>query len=286
MNTPEPQPDAPQTWASPWRWLIGAALLVHLLAVVITPLHYASRSGANSSPLLDAVEEPLRPYTQAAFLNHGYAFFSPDPGSSRLIRYRVKNGEGEVIEQRFPDRQRHWPRLLYHRYFMLSEQMPPFVPGKPEPQPPKGSPEYAEAMAAWRMYEAERQRSRTGYIKRWEAVKQHLRAKYSVEDVELMRLEHMLPTPGDVLGGMQLTDKRLIRELPEQDSFAPQQGPGGPRAPLPGAPPTGPPALGLPAPGPPGGGPPFGLPAHMLRQPAPGVAPGPLPPQQPGRSQP
>jgi len=290
MSTPEPLPELPATWRSPWKWVIGAALLVHLLAVVITPLHYASRSGANTSPLLDAIETPLRPYTQAAFLNHGYAFFSPDPGSSRLIRYRLTTVDGKKVEQRFPDLKHHWPRLLYHRYFMLSEQAPPYVPATPEPAPRKGTPGYAAAMSDWNLYEAERKRSRQVYELRWEAMKQHLRAAYNVKEVELTRIEHMLPTPGDVLSGMRLHDKRLYRDLPEEAGFAPL----GPAAP--GAPPgAGLPGAGFPPGNVPPGVPPGNLPPGMptgapygMRRPVDGarVPPAVLPPLPPQRSKP
>jgi len=238
MSTQQPEPvTTEKTWRSPWKWVIGAAVLVHMVAVAITPLHYASRNGPNTSPLLDVIELPLRPYTQAAFLNHGYAFFSPEPGSSRLIRYRLTLPGGEKIEKRFPDIKRHWPRLLYHRYFMLSEQSPVYVPASPEPAPRKGDPGYAEDMLDWQLYETERKRARFIYVHRWEAMKQHLRATHNAKEVELMRIEHMLPTPDDVLGGMTLTDKRLYREMPETAGFEPETPPAAPQpTPLPAPP--------------------------------------------------
>ena len=54
-------------------------------------------------------------------LANGYRFFAPEPGPSHLIRYEVTLPDGTRKEGFFPDRAHHQPRLLYHRYFMLSE---------------------------------------------------------------------------------------------------------------------------------------------------------------------
>ncbi|NIO41435.1 MAG: hypothetical protein GTO41_15415, partial [Burkholderiales bacterium] len=55
------------------------------------------------------------------FLDHGYRFFAPEPGPGHLVRYEVTTSDGAGAAGQFPDRDRIWPRLLYHRWFMLSE---------------------------------------------------------------------------------------------------------------------------------------------------------------------
>jgi predicted XRE-type DNA-binding protein len=37
------------------------------------------------------------------------------------VEYRVTTANGDQQAGVFPDRNRHWPRLVYHRWFMLSE---------------------------------------------------------------------------------------------------------------------------------------------------------------------
>lgn len=65
----------------------------------------------------------FRWYLNALYLNHGYSFFAPDPGPSLVMEYEVQRKDGSTIRRgRLPDVERHWPRLLYHRYFMLTSQ--------------------------------------------------------------------------------------------------------------------------------------------------------------------
>jgi hypothetical protein len=65
----------------------------------------------------------MQRYLDALYLNHGYYFFAPDPGDGHLIYYDLFDDQGAVMKQgKFPDWELHWPRLWYHRYFMLAEQ--------------------------------------------------------------------------------------------------------------------------------------------------------------------
>ena len=75
-----------------------------------------------SSPLLEDGYQIALPYNEALFLNHGYHFFAPDPGASTLIAWEIpRDGDAPVVG-RFPDVSIR-PRLLYHRYFMLAENV-------------------------------------------------------------------------------------------------------------------------------------------------------------------
>jgi hypothetical protein len=64
--------------------------------------------------------EIAAPSLQLMYLNHGFHFFSPEPGGSTLISYVLEFEDGTTQSGRFPNKQ-IWPRLLYHRHFMLSE---------------------------------------------------------------------------------------------------------------------------------------------------------------------
>ena len=92
-------------------------LAFHVFAVFISPAAMPP-----SSPLLEDGYRIALPYNEALFLNHGYHYFAPDPGASTLIAWEIP-GEGEApAVGRFPDVSIR-PRLLYHRYFMLAENV-------------------------------------------------------------------------------------------------------------------------------------------------------------------
>jgi len=127
----------------------------------------------------------LGPYVQVMYLDNGYRFFAPEPGPSHLIRYEVVLPDGKRVEGFFPDRTRHWPRLLYHRYFMLSE----FVSTLDGPGVP---PELVEQYAA-------------SYAK-------HLAHEYGAKQVTLYLRTHNIPDIEDVRQGKKLDDPSLYEE--------------------------------------------------------------------------
>lgn len=115
--------DADASGASWWRrsrivrWAVNAWLMLHLGALLIAP----SAVGP-SSDLIHSAWDLFQPYIQVLYLNHGYHFFAPEPGESTLLAYEAERADGTVIRGRLPDRSTS-PRLLYHRYFMLTEHM-------------------------------------------------------------------------------------------------------------------------------------------------------------------
>lgn len=94
----------------------------HIFCVAIAPVGMPP-----TSPLLSDVSEFARPYNEFFFLNHGYHYFAPDPGGSTLIQCEVPQQTGRNKRLRFPDVEIS-PRLLYHRYFMLAENVGAFPP--------------------------------------------------------------------------------------------------------------------------------------------------------------
>ncbi len=95
--------------------LVNVWLCYHLFAIVIAPA-----SVAPSSRVEQRGWEFAAPYLQLMYLNHGFHFFSPEPGGSTLVSYVLEFDDGSTKTGRFPNRQ-IWPRLMYHRHFMLSE---------------------------------------------------------------------------------------------------------------------------------------------------------------------
>lgn len=123
-------PDRPNSPAgAPWGPVARAAaslgLVWHVVAIMIAPISTPPRFEGPPSVLGTTLGRVYRPYITAMFLDHAYKFFAPNPGDSHLIRYDLYFADGtkkiHQEDQIFPDRTRHWPRLLYHRHFMLTE---------------------------------------------------------------------------------------------------------------------------------------------------------------------
>jgi hypothetical protein len=105
-------------WSRTRRRVATAGLLLHLVAVIAAPL---SLNGAYQSLLWPV--RFLRGYATALYLDHGYRFFAPDPGPTHTIRMERTRADGRRENIRLPDSGRTWPRLLYHRWFMLGESL-------------------------------------------------------------------------------------------------------------------------------------------------------------------
>lgn len=132
----------PRPWSSGLKWLVSAALLFHLAAQFFATWNAAPPP----SDLGQALAAPFEAYIAAARLNQGYRFFAPDPGPSHLLRFEIFDRDGkpvELTEFALPTDKTKGQlpppelqvgllspraRLLYHRYFMLTEQLAQFDP--------------------------------------------------------------------------------------------------------------------------------------------------------------
>jgi hypothetical protein len=150
------------------RMAINAWLVLHVAAIIIAPAAVSP-----SSDLVQAGWDMFQPYLQILDLNHGYHFFAPEPGDSTLLAFEAQRADGTVISGRIPNRS-IVPRLLYHRHFMLTEQM-------------KDAP--AALQQEWVGSYAE-----------------HLCQKYGAARVKLTGQIHHLPTMEMVRAGMRLDD--------------------------------------------------------------------------------
>ena len=194
----------PSRWPKIW-WVWSILIGLHLTAVFVPPFTFISSSPDALSPLAADVREFFLPYTTFAHLNHGYAFFAPNPGPSHLIEYRAEFDDGRsAIEHTLPDKKRHWPRLLYHRHFMLSEQLnSDFTPATVSADEPDS------ARDEWRrrrgIYEAKRQ-----------SFHDHLVDRYGASRLQMRLVEHDLPSWSDVQNeGQLLDDSSLYRTIDE-----------------------------------------------------------------------
>lgn len=208
------------------RFAISAALLFHLFAVFLAPFSFASRVGSGTSPFADGLMLAFRPYIDALFLNHGYFFFAPNPGETHLVRYRLEFDDGRApVTGVFPNLQEEWPRLLYHRHFMLSEALHnAYAPADPQPEP---TPPPQNATAQQQQQYQQQKRNYDEQFRIWrhrrdqyEALRDsfadHLKSKYGASRVTITRVEHRNLLPDEMTTfGKQPGDADTYRDLPE-----------------------------------------------------------------------
>ena len=206
-----------------WKGILSVLVVLQLLAVTAEPFRFFTRSPRGTSPTADPVRNLRGPYVEFAYINHGYFFFAPEPGPSHLIDCTLVDSEGTESSLRFPDRQLQWPRLLYHRHFMLTENLqqlwvPPFDPELADPQ----------VASNW---QADRKR----YTLIRSSMERHLIHRYKAERATIERVEHRLPSDEEVFGQkLKLTDPSLYMTLPDAgptQQSTPETGPVGPLAP-------------------------------------------------------
>jgi hypothetical protein len=95
--------------------LVNVWLVYHLAAIALAPW-----SVPPSSRFVQNAWQGVGAYVQILFLNHGYHYFAPEPGNSTLVAYVLEMPDGRRETGKIPNRG-IWPRLLYHRHFMLTE---------------------------------------------------------------------------------------------------------------------------------------------------------------------
>ena len=160
------------------RGSASIAILVYLAAVIIAPL-----SGPPpASRLAQVIIQPFRPLLGALYLGHGYRFFAPDPGPGHSIRWTMTMPDGSLRSGQIPDAAHDWPRLLYHRRFMVAEKLAALVPPTDVP---------AEIWA----------QARTDWLPLVKGVAGTLLWKQSGSRVSLEIVEHYLPGPDEVIAG-------------------------------------------------------------------------------------
>ncbi|XZE54651.1 hypothetical protein SH139x_000626 [Planctomycetaceae bacterium SH139] len=195
--------------AKRWRLLASIFIVGQLWAILGRPIEFATQGPTGTSPAAAAFYKPIRGYSEFTYLNHGYAFFAPDPGPSHLLRATVERPPEQPVTLLFPDWDRQWPRLLYHRHFMLTEFLhntfqPPLPPLESAPSELAGDQGLAERWSLDRQrYEAIR-----------ESYRQHLQTAWGTEMVRLQRVEHQLVgLPEFLQQGQPLNDPVLYVDL-------------------------------------------------------------------------
>ena len=219
-------PEMPSSgWSLAVRIVVSILIFSYLTVVVIGPM--SNPIGAEN--LTTPLRKFVAPVHNALFTGHGYRFFGPDPGPSHLLSYKVKKADGVEIGGRFPNRNdnKQWPRLLYHRWFMLSERVYEEHLLTMDEQSHSGTMEALdqraeELRAAGRIDLAnrivkERQQQAEDYTQTRSridslvsAIAKHLLKTHDGESVELFVQERSIPRPGDVSMGAKLDNKNYL----------------------------------------------------------------------------
>ena len=206
----------------------------HLLAVLAEPLHFFSRSEVQTSPEFAALRRTLAPYVEWLYLDHGYFFFAPNPGPSHLVAAKLaanpgtsttQTGTAEANENElsmgeiaylFPDRTRHWPRLHYHRYFMLSEFYNNVFAPAELLEEDRQDPEFVARWTQDRQFYSSLQNSISNSIAHRLSESNPKLGQPQRPSIDLIRLERPLPSVEQVLKqGIRLNDSRALEVLPE-----------------------------------------------------------------------
>jgi hypothetical protein len=160
------------------RRLVSLVIVLYLAGVIIAPL-----SGPPpASELSQVILQPFRPLLGALYLGHGYRFFAPNPGPGHSLRWTMSMPDGSTTSGSIPDAESDWPRLLYHRRFMVPEKIAPLVPPPDAP---------AEIQA----------QTRGEWLPLVKSVAGNLLRTHRGDRVTLELVEHYLPGPEEVAEG-------------------------------------------------------------------------------------
>ena len=182
------------------RW-VSAFVLFHLTAIFVAPWS----SPPPASQLSQTVAGFFRPYLKTVAMDNGYRYFAPDPGPSHLVRYEITTRDGEVVRGQFPKRGELWPRLFYHRHFMLSEMV--FMLTAPTKDVPP-----MNVLTTAQQLELERQRQISTELQ--QSFARHLLSRHDGIRIRLTAVVHAIPPPSELQRGMKLDDPSLYREMP------------------------------------------------------------------------
>ena len=207
-----------------WRTVISLLLLGYLVVLLLGPLSNPIASEHLTRPMARAVA----PIHRVLFQGHGYRFFAPEPGPGHFIECRLTMKDGSKAVSRFPDRDVHQPRLLYHRWFMLAETIFTELDGTPDAESFAAAQvtlrrELAALRSAGKLKlakqlsahidlldrEYERARERIENLIRSVAA-DVLKKQTDAEAVELVLSERTIPLPVDVANGARLNDPQYL----------------------------------------------------------------------------
>lgn len=186
------------------RVLLSGFLAVHVFATFLSPFHFNTiPPGGRPAPDADWLLPWFQPYINFMFLNHGYAFFAPDPpAANHLIRGTLVFDDDQAdVNRQYPDRNRQRPRLLFHRHFMLTE----FLHGNYPGPPPESNDDAVRENYL---------RSLRTYYRLKSSFENHLQVSSAAKSATVTRIEHrMIPYEVLLRESPSLNDPRTFSDL-------------------------------------------------------------------------
>jgi hypothetical protein len=215
-----------KSWTTQKRCWVSLLLVLYLIVVISGPM----TNPIATEELTGPIGRTLQPVHQSLFLGHGYRFFAPNPGPSHLVVFKIYDGADLKREGVFPDVARHWPRVIYHRWFMLSETLFEEMNRTPNQASFDETQNYLNKQierfegagqgGMARPLIARRDRLAKLYplsIRRIDDLKysvaQKLLETFGGNRIELFVQERGLPSPADVALGQKLSDKNSLSQL-------------------------------------------------------------------------
>jgi hypothetical protein len=180
-----------------------------------------------NSEVAEVYRRATEPARQALYLDHGYRFFAPNPGPSHILKYEIGMPDKTTVSGQIPDRDKFWPRVHYHRWFMLSEFLFNDSLGLRDP----AQFEAEQQVLAERAHEL-RSHGKGAFARKIEdskrlakqnienrrkrikdltdAIGQHLLREHGGQWIKLSVHERAIPTPGDIILGESLGNSERI----------------------------------------------------------------------------
>jgi hypothetical protein len=204
-------------WSPRARAIASVLIALHVAAVFVAPWSYPRPS----SDLSRITARGLWPYLHGVGIYNGYRFFAPNPGPSHVVRYEMELKNGDIRRGQFPDVKQHFPRLLYHRHFMISERVnelsnpPTEPPAPPAVVPPRWrqrvQAEYAAMQQAHAQAVAQQTEQQEKLVR---PIAMELLRRHDAKRIRLWSVEHTIPTPEQVVAGVPLDDENLYQLRP------------------------------------------------------------------------
>lgn len=196
---PAHTPQSPVPLRRSLRLVISVLLILHLVVVIATPMGIV----IPASQLAREIIRYAAPYLQLGNVSHGYAFFAPDPGPGHIIDYELFFQDGHTERGTIPDLEEYWPRLRYHRHFMLTEQLASLH--EEEPLRPADS-RYDQA---WKQMHDRWMLQNRDFERRASSYGHHLLNTTGASQVEMHLIRHHPANREDILRGGSLQDPEL-----------------------------------------------------------------------------
>ncbi len=196
------------SWSLRTKVVASILFAAHIFAVFAAPSAApppASYSWNWLAGRIDGREGLISPYLRAVYIKHGYRFFAPNPGPSHLVRFEIDLRGGGQIEGHFPNTEDQFPRLLYHRMFMISETA--FNLASPVSEIPA-----AGTLNELERIEFDKQLAAANELAK--SISRRLLREHDGRSIRLYLVTHEIPFPGDVVRGQQLNDPSLYVEQP------------------------------------------------------------------------